>query len=181
MIGGDMSQLRKYVLFGIMIAVTVTMLDLLNWVPTALQKDGIRQYKTIEDAKSALKLGKLFLPSYFPQYLIWPPSEVYGRRKPNKMVLMHFVNYNRRDVILSIMQAESADPHPMKSRIEPVTIKKKETVLVKGRKGELSIALCPGGEPCNCVSWQAEGFTLTIIAKDSVQELLKIAESMISE
>jgi hypothetical protein len=179
--GGDVSQLRKYILFSIMIAVIVTMLDLLNWVPTAVQKDGIRQYKTIEDAKSAIKLGKLFLPSYFPQYLVWPPSEVYGRRKPHKMVLMHFTDYQRKDVILSIMQAESADSQPLKSRIEPVTTKKKEAVLVKGRKGELSIALCPGGEPCNSVSWQVDGFTFTIIAKDSVQELLKIAESMVSE
>ena len=176
-----MVQLRRYILFGIMIAAIVTMLDLLNWVPTAVQKDAIRQYKTIEDAKSALKLGKLFLPSYFPQYLIWPPSEVYARRKPHKMVLMHFTDYAKKDVILSIMQAESADPHPLKSRIEPVTTKKREAVEVKGRKAELSVALCSDGEPCNSVSWQAEGFTFTIVAKDSVKELLKIAESMLVE
>ena len=176
-----MAQLRKYVLFGIMIAVTVMLLDLLNWVPDAVQKDGVRKYKTIEDAKAALKLGKLFLPSYFPQYLIWPPSEVYGRRKPSKMVLMHFINYDRKDVVLSIMQAEASDPHPLRSRIEPVKIRRRDAVLIKGRRGELSLALCSGGEPCNSVTWEEEGYTFTIIAKDSVQELLKIAESTLSE
>jgi len=176
-----MAQLRKYVLFGIMIAVTVMLLDLLNWVPNAVQKDGVRKYKTIEDAKASLKLSKLFLPSYFPQYLIWPPSEVYGRRKPSKMVLMHFINYDRKDVVLSIMQAEASDPHPLRSRIEPVKIRRRDAVLIKGRRGELSLALCSGGEPCNSVTWEEEGYTFTIIAKDSVQELLKIAESTLSE
>jgi hypothetical protein len=176
-----MMQLRKYILFGIMIAVTAALLNLLNWVPTALQKEGVKKYRTIEDVKAALKLNKLFLPSYFPQYLVWPPSEIYGRRKPSKMVLMHFINYDRRDVVLSIMQAESADPRPLRSRIEPDKIKRQEKTIIKGRRGELSLALCPGGEPCNSVTWDAEGYTFTIIAKDSVQELLKIAESMISE
>ncbi len=176
-----MAHLKKYVIFGAMVVAVTVMLSLLNWVPTIFQKEGVRKYKSIEDAKAELKLSKLFLPSYFPQYLIWPPSEIYGRRKPAKMVLMHFINYERKDVVLSIMQADSSDPHPLKSRIEPVKIRKREGILIKGRKGELSLALCAGGEPCNCVTWESEGYTFTIIAKDSVKELLKIAESVISE
>jgi len=179
--GNEMARLRKYIMFGAMVVAVAVMLDLLNWVPTVFQKEGVRKYKTIEDVKGDLKLSKLFLPSYFPQYLIWPPSEIYGRRKPAKMVLMHFINYDRKDVVLSVMQAESSDPHPLKSRIEPVKTRKREGVLIKGRRGELSLALCAGGEPCNSVTWESEGYTFTVIAKDSVKELLKIAESVISE
>ena len=170
---------RKYIVFGIMVAVFAVILNLLNWVPTIFQKEGVRKYKTIEEVKGELKLNRLFLPSYFPQYLIWPPSEIYGRKKPAKMVLMHFVNYDRKDVVLSVMQAESSDPHPLRSRIEPVKTRKRDAILIKGRRGELSLALCSGGEPCNSVTWEEDGYTFTIIAKDSVQELLKIAESMI--
>jgi hypothetical protein len=176
-----MTGLRKYIIFGAMVVAVTVLLGLLNWVPTIFRGEGVRRYKTIEDAKAELKLNKLFLPSYFPQYLIWPPSEIYGRRKPARMVLMHFVNYDRKDVVLSVMQAESGDPQPLKSRIEPVKTRKREGILIKGRKGELSLALCAGGEPCNSVTWEAEGYTFTIIAKDSVKELLKIAESVISE
>lgn len=176
-----MSSLRKYIIFVAMAVATMVVLSLLNWVPNIFQKDGLRKYKTIEDAKAEIKLSKLYLPSYFPQYLKWPPSEIYGRRKPAKMVLMHFVNYDKKDVVLSVMQAESSDPHPLKSRIEPVKTRKKEPVLIKGRRGELSLSLCAGGEPCNLVDWESEGYTFTIIAKDSVEELLKIAESMIPE
>ncbi len=174
-------QIRKYIVFGIMVAVFAAILNLLNWVPSILQKEGVRKFKTIEDVKGELKLGRLFLPSYFPQYLIWPPSEIYGRKKPAKMVLMHFVNYNKKDVVLSVMQAESSDPHPLRSRIEPVKTRKRESKLIKGRRGDLSLALCSGGEPCNTVTWEEDGYTLTIIAKDSVEELLKIAESMMPD
>lgn len=176
-----MRGLRKYVIFGAMVVAVTVVLNVLNWVPTIFQREGVRKYKTVEDAKVELKLSKIFLPSYFPQYLTWPPSEIYGRRKPAKMVLMHFISYDRKDVVLSVMQAESRDPHPLKSRIEPIKIRKREEILIKGRRGELSLALCAGGEPCNSVTWESEGYTFTIIAKDSVEELLKIAESMISE
>jgi hypothetical protein len=174
-------QIRRYLFFGVIMFVTVVVLSLLNWVPSAVQKEGMRKYKSIEDVKTELNIKTIFLPSYFPQYLVWPPSEIYAESKPYKIVLMHFTNYEKTDIVLSIRQAEQAAPAPLQSRIEPVTVKGKEQVLIKGRKGLLSIALCPGGEPCNSVSWQEEGYTIEIVAKDSVNELLKIAESTISE
>jgi hypothetical protein len=179
--GNNLTSLRKYLLFGVMIIAVAVMLNLLNWVPTVFQKEGVKKYKTIEDAKGELKMSDLLLPSYFPQYLIWPPSEIFGRRRPAKMVLMHFINYDRKDTVLSVMQAETADPHPIKSRIEPVKTRKREGILIKGIRGELSLGLCAGGEPCNSVTWESDGYTFTIIAKDSVEELRKIAESMISQ
>ena len=170
--------IRKYLLFGAIMFVTVIMLALLNWFPSAVQKEGIRKYKSIEDVETQLKIKKIFLPAYFPQYLIWPPAEIYAQRKPYNMVLMHFTNYERKEIVLSIRQVDPADPAPLVSRIEPVTIKQRDNVLIKGRKGLLSIALCPGGEPCNSVRWREEGYEVEIIAKDSVKELLKIADSM---
>jgi hypothetical protein len=170
--------IKRYLLFGAIMFVTVIMLALLNWFPSAVQKEGIRKYKSIEEVENRLKIKKIFLPSYFPQYLIWPPAEIYARRKPYKMVLMHFTNYERKEIVLSIRQVDPSDPAPLMSRIEPVTIKQRDKVLIKGRRGLLSIALCPGREPCNSVTWREEGYDVEIIAKDSVTELLKIAESM---
>jgi hypothetical protein len=171
-------QLRKYLLFGAIVFVTVIVLSLLNWLPSAVQKDGLRRYKSIEDVKSHLKMKDIFMPSYFPQYLIWPPTEIYAQKKPYKLVLMHFTNYERKDIVLSIRQADPADPAPLASRIEPVTIKQRDRTIIKGREGLLSIAQCPGGEPCNSVRWREDGYDVEIVAKDSVKELLKIAESM---
>ena len=174
-------QLKKFLVFGVMVAIVVIVLSLLNWLPVAVLRGGVKKYRTIEDVRTDLNMNKIYLPSYFPQYLVWPPSEIYARRRPVRMVLMHFTNYEKKDIVLSIRQAESGDPDPLKSRIEPVKIKRQDTILVKGRKGKVSLALCRGGEPCNSITWQEDGYTLEIVAKDSVRELQKIAESMVSE
>jgi hypothetical protein len=176
-----MMQVRRYLFFGLIVCVTVVVLSLLNWVPSAVQQEGIRKYKSIEDVKTELKIKKIFLPAYFPRYLIWPPSEIYAARKPYKMVLMHFTNYEKRDIVLSIRQAEQSAPSFLQSRIEPVTVKRRDRVVIKGREGMLSVALCAGGEPCNSVSWREDGYNVEIVAKDSVEELLKIAASTASD
>lgn len=59
--GNEMLRLRKYIIFGAMVVAVTVMLDLLNWVPTIFQREGVRKYKTIEDAQGDLKLSKLFL------------------------------------------------------------------------------------------------------------------------
>ncbi|MDA8431783.1 MAG: hypothetical protein M0Z60_02330 [Nitrospiraceae bacterium] len=174
-------KIRRYFFFGIIVFVTLVVLSLLSWLPSAVQREGIRRYRSIEDVKAVLKIKKIFLPAYFPQYLIWPPSEIYAARKPHTIVLMHFTNFKKTDTVLSIRQTELSYKSPLKSRIEPVTIKKREEVVIKGRKGLLAVALCHGGEPCNSVSWQEDGYNVEIVAKDSVEELLKIAESTASD
>jgi hypothetical protein len=174
-------QVRRYLFFGLIVCVTVVVLSLLNWVPSAIQKEGLRKYKSIEDVKTELNIKKIFLPAYFPHYLVWPPSEIYASGKPYKMILMHFTNYKKTEIVLSIRQAEPAAPSFLQSRIEPVTVKKRDQVVIKGREGMLSIALCAGGEPCNSVAWREDGYNVEIVAKDSVEELLKIAESMVSD
>lgn len=174
-------QLKKFLVFGVMVAILVVVLDLLNWLPVAVLRGGVKKYKTIEDVKSDLNISRVYLPSYFPQYLVWPPSEIYARRRPARMVLMHFTNYEKKEVVLSIRQAEAGDPDPLKSRIEPVKLRRREPIIIKGRKGMVSLGLCRGGEPCNSVAWQEDGYVLEIVAKDSVNELRKIAESMVSE
>jgi hypothetical protein len=178
---GEKMRSRRYLFFAIIVFVTVVVLSLLNWVPSAIQKEGIRKYKNIEDVKSTLKIKKIFLPSYFPHYLIWPPSEIFAAGKPYRIVLMHFTNYEKTDIVLSIRQTERADAAPLPSRIEPVTIKKRDWVALKGRMGLLSVALCAGGEPCNSISWEEDGYNVEIVAKDSVDELLKIARSAVSD
>ena len=174
-------RIRRYFFFGLVIFVTVVVLSLLSWLPSAVQRKGIREYRSIEDVKSELRIKKIFLPAYFPHYLVWPPSEIYAARKPYTIVLMHFTNFQKTDIVLSIRQSELSDHAPLRSRIEPVTVKKREQVVIKGRKCLLSVALCRGGEPCNSVSWDEDGFNVEIVAKDSVEELLKIAESTASD
>jgi hypothetical protein len=52
---------------------------------------------------------------------------------------------------------------------------------MKGRPARLYTAFCPGRRPCAQVVWQEDGFSFTVIGKDSPVELLRIAESMLPE
>ncbi len=175
-----MKGIWRFLLFLVVMAATVGALKLLNWVPLSLSGEGLNRYKTVEDARAELRLGKVYLPSYFPQYLRWPPKEVYAQKKPYPMVLMHITGRESDDIVLAIRQSEAGHPDFFKSRIEPVSVTGEENITMKGRPALLVHAVCPGKEPCNSVTWQDGGFTFTVILKDSVKELLRVAESMLA-
>ncbi|MDA8079336.1 MAG: hypothetical protein M0Z79_10415 [Nitrospiraceae bacterium] len=176
-----MSRLRMILLFAAMVVSLVLLLRFLNWIPAAFQKTEVRRYRSIEDVRSGLKIRKVFLPSYFPQYLTWPPDEIFARKRPYPLVLMHFTNQQRGEIAMSIRQADVRDASPVVSRIEPVIIHSEENILIKDRPARLFIATCPAKRACISVMWQEEGYVFTITAKDSVREVTKIAESMLSE
>jgi len=105
--------MRSLLVFAGMVLGTVLMLKALDWLPAAFSRDEVRRYRSIEDARSALKIGNIPMPSYFPQYLSWPPDEILGRRRPYGLVLMHFDNQQRKEIALAIRQAEVRDPSPV--------------------------------------------------------------------
>jgi len=146
-----------------------------------IKDEGMRRYRSIEDVKTTLKIRKVFLPSYFPQHLKWPPSEIYAQAKPYTVALMHFNDQNTGEIVLAIRQADSREEKPLRSRIEPEKIKSREAIDLKGRAARLSLASCGGGEPCSSVTWQEESYTLTVTSKTPARELIQIAESMITE
>ncbi len=176
-----MTRLKMAVLFAAMVVSLMMVLRFLNWVPAAFQKTEVRRYRNIEDVRAGLKIQKVFLPSYFPQYLTWPPDEIFGRRRPYPLVLMHFMNQQRKEIALAIRQVDARDASPVVSRIEPVAIHSEENISIKGRPARLLIATCPGKRTCISVMWQEDGYAFTVTAKDSVREVTRIAESMISE
>lgn len=163
-----------------MLVAAVIMFKLLNWMPLSVGHEDVRRYKTIEDVKTSLKIKEVYLPSYFPQRLKWPASEIYAQISPFSLVLTDFRDRERGDIVLAIRQADVRDPAPLKTRIEPERIKRRESIVIKGRPAQLSIAVCPGGRACASVTWEEKGYIFNIVLRDSKEELLKIAESMIS-
>jgi len=176
-----MKKVGAFVLFCIMVLFAAGILRLLDWLPLVIQDESLRRYASVEDVQRELKIGKILLPSYFPQYLSWPPSEIFAQEKPFPLVLLYFKDLNTGDVVLAIRQSDSKDPAPVPLRIEPKKIASRRNIVVKGRNAELSVAACEDGRTCNAVSWREEGYTITIVARDSIQELLRIASSMLTE
>src|SRR3990172_8810751 len=109
-----MSRFKTFLLFVIMVLATVVVLRLLSWVPMTIKDEGMRRYRSIEDVKTTLKIRKVFLPSYFPQHLKWPPSEIYAQAKPYTVALMHFNDQNTGEIVLAIRQADSREAKPLR-------------------------------------------------------------------
>lgn len=175
-----MSRLKMLLLFLITLAVLVLTLKLISWVPLAIERDSVRSYPSQEAVMERLLLRKIYMPSYFPQYLRWPPSEIYAGRKPSPSILMHFSHRETGEIVIGISQTVSGG-RELKSRIEPSVIKKEDATLVKGRQARLLQGLCPDSrKPCNKLTWQEDEYILTVTSRDSISETLKIAESMLS-
>jgi hypothetical protein len=164
-----------------MIVATVLLLKLLNWVPLNIHYEGMKRYKDIEDARTALKLKKVLLPSYFPQYLEWPPAEIFAQKEPFVTVLMHFTRRDNGETVLAIRQSDARQTEPVRTRIDPERIRTEENITIKGRPARLYNAVCPGRRSCTKVVWQEEGYSFTVIGEDSPGELLRLAESMLQE
>jgi hypothetical protein len=177
---GMVSNLKMFCLFVLMLVPTVLILTLLHWIPLSIRNEGIRKYGSLEDVQRELQIKKIYLPSYFPERLQWPPFEIYAQNKPFTMVLMHVKERGRDHILLAIRQVDANFSSSVRLRIEPMRIKKKERVVIKGREAVLSLALCADGTVCNEIAWQEEGYTLTIVARSSARELIRIAESTLS-
>jgi len=165
-------------LFLIVMGVTALGLKLLGSAGVLLQKEGPQKYPSLEEAKKELKLGGVQLPAYFPQYLEWPPFEIIAQEKPFTMILMHFRERGTKNTVLSIQQMDSKFKETLTSRIEPDQIAKKGNILIKERPIVFFHSFCRDGLPCNKVVWEEGGHRFSLVAKDSVEELLKIAGSM---
>ncbi|MDP2166835.1 MAG: hypothetical protein Q8J64_00710 [Thermodesulfovibrionales bacterium] len=178
-----LKNLKMFLIFLSTLAALTLALKLLSWLPLNVQKGTLRSYGAIEDVSAELRPAKIFLPSYFPQYLKWPPSEIYAQKgsvTPPASILMHFTNQNTGEIVLATSQGGAGTPE-LKSKIEPVRIIKEEDVLIKGRSARLYLAICADGKPCNKVGWQEDGYLIAVTLKDSAAEALRIAESMLSD
>ena len=163
-----------------MLSITILALTLLNWIPLVVRSEGFRKYASLEEVQKDLHLRKVYLPSYFPDRLQWPPFEIYAQSKPFTMILMHVKERQKNRIVLAMRQVDAHVSSPMKLRLEPTQIAKQEQVTIKGREAVLSRASCADGTVCNTLAWQEEGYILTLVARDSVQELIRIAESMLA-
>lgn len=176
-------QIKMFAFFILMIALLVVVLELINWIPSIIEKEGLRRYETIEFVRKKLHIEKIYMPSYLPEdlNLRWPPAEIYAQKKPFTMIIMHFYQRDSRDIGLIVHQVDAGANYRPESRIKFTEIKKESRVLIKGREGVLITAICENNSPCNRVSWKEGEFLLTVIGKHSRRDLIRIAMSMIPD
>lgn len=171
--------LRSVFYFLLTIAAVVLTLVVLNRLPLVLQRDTLRPYASLDEARSRLNIRELKVPTYFPQSITWPPARILAQSKPYPALLMVFHRGPDRDPALVISQAAS-DSFTGDSYITFVRITEKAQYQLKGRRSLLEVGTCSDDEqPCSRIAW-TEGNMRTIVQmKSSPFETIRIAESML--
>ncbi|HTR44733.1 MAG TPA: hypothetical protein VMH06_03405 [Thermodesulfovibrionales bacterium] len=162
---------------GVILAVVIT-LKVLNWIPSVFEEGLLQQYGSVEEAKAALHMKDVHVPSYFPPRLLWPPSRILAQTKPFDAVVMEFRDKEKGDVALVIVQSASERFRPDR-KIEMVQTKERVTYLLKGREALLDIGACRNEEPCCTLSWKEGPYRMTLVMKSVPVDLIRVAESMV--
>jgi len=168
----------NYLLFAAAVAILLAGLKLAGWMPLLAQRDLMRKYKSVEDVKAELSIREIYVPSYFPQNLSWPPSAVLAQGKPFPALIMEFGQTEGTSAGLVISQSLS-DTFRTDGKIRMAQLKEKVRYPLKGRDSTLEVGTCSSGEPCSRVSWKEGNTHITVMARSTPLELIKVAESML--
>ena len=160
------------------VAAVIIVLLTLNWLPTALQQDTMRRYDSVEEVRAKLNIREIYVPSYFPQSILWPPSEILAQTRPYFAILMVFRDTEKREVALIVSQAASA-AFSENTLITFAKITRTIPYDLKGRKALLVVGMGKNDEPCSRISWTESKERIVLTMKSPPFELIRIAESMI--
>jgi hypothetical protein len=174
----NVKQLRRGFSFIVTVAVVLLMLKLLNWLPSVLENEGLKKYSSVDDARAALKISRVYIPAYFPEYIQWPPAEIFAQRRPFPMIMMHFTHRDSRSFALSLFQVDARATFELPYKSDILYVRKESQVKIKNKTGTLVIAVCTGRERCNRLSWEEGLYRMTLIADDTPEQLMKMAESI---
>jgi len=173
-----MNRTTGFLSFAIAIGVLVVLLAVMNWVPMAFQKDTFRRYGSIDEVRTALNIRDIYVPSYFPQHIVWPPSVVLAQGKPFPAVVMEFKDAGSGEIVLVLSQSRGG-PFPASSAIDLASIKETVPFMMKGRSAVLVVGECAKNEPCSRITWKEGSYTVTALMKAAPFELTRITESML--
>jgi len=161
-----------------MVIVLLGMLQIVNWIPSAIEGGSLRRYRTLDDVRKHLSIDPLYQPVYYPRSVQWPPSLVAAQTKPYPAVVMEFRKSDSDGTALSIIQ--TALPHPpLSDKIRLRVTRASTSFLLKGRPAVLESGLCRDNEQCSRLTWNDGTYHLSVAMTDAPIELVRIAESMV--
>jgi hypothetical protein len=167
--------------FATMIAVLFGMLQVLNWIPSAVQEGAFRKYPSIDDVRAHLKIDPVYTPAYYPRSVQWPPALIAAQTRPYAAVLTEFSKSDdRNETILVITQTARAHP-PLALKIQLTEVRETVQYPFKGRVAVLEVGVCRREEQCSRMAWDEGDFRLSLIMRSSPVELVRIAESIVAQ
>jgi len=170
-------KLIGLVMFAAMAAVLVLVLKALHWLPTALDKGAVREYRSIEEVSRSLGIKDIYVPVYFPQSYRWPPSRIIAQGTPFVSVVMEFEDVRRGGTGLVIRQSES-EAFPKEDRIGILNVRERVSYVLNGRSAVLEVGFCEHNVPCSRIFWKEGSYAVSVAAKSAPFDLLRLADSM---
>ncbi len=166
----------------LVVGVSALALFIMGIVPGYVQgpSEGIREYDSIEEAESRLGFD-IVVPSYFPDYLAWPPAEVRGQLQPIPMAQTLFLSSDDRAEVLLISQILSSGEDLPIAWPWVESIQWEVPATIGGREGTVIVGRNAYGRELNGVHWRAEDFHFVLVTVHGVQELMTLARSMHSK
>jgi hypothetical protein len=166
--------------FAMMIAILTGMLQLLNWIPSAVQDGAFQRYASIDEMRAHLKISTVYTPVYYPRSVQWPPSLIAAQTRPYPAVVTEFVKSDEPgETILVITQ--TALPHPpLVEKLRLTAIRESVRYEFKGRTALLEVGVCRKDEQCCRMAWNEENVRIALVMRSSPVELVRVAESMIT-
>lgn len=175
----DVKKQALYVLyFAITLAVVVGVLKFLNWAPGSIEPGLMARYQSVDEAEATLAIGKIYVPTYFPETIGWPPAAVLAQSTPYPAVIMEFARPSDGEMMLVIAQSANQHFEPDVA-IRFRTISESVPLDLKGRKAQLDAGLCEDQTTCSRLAWNEAGVHLALTMKAPSVELIRIAESML--
>jgi hypothetical protein len=171
-------KLTGFLTFALMIGLLIAALKVMNWLPLAMQKETIRRYTSVEEVRAALGMKEIYVPSYFPQQITWPPATILAQGRPFSAIVMEFTRADKRNIALVISQSEGGALN-VENPIKITTVTEKVRYAIKGRDASLTVGTCGNDEPCSGITWNEGKYTMTVLMLSAPFELTKIVESMI--
>jgi hypothetical protein len=173
-------RLLGLVIFIVAVAALIGSLRVLNWTPGILQEGLPSVYSSIDEVRSRLHIRNIYIPSYYPQGLHWPPGRIVAQSKPYSMVLMEFTRQEDGGVLLAISQTSLPYPPPQVA-IKMLQTNERVNLPLKGRIALLEVGQCRNNEQCCRISWNESPYHIEVNMVAPPSEIVKIAESMVYE
>lgn len=168
---------KKYFYLVFIVIVILGGIKLLSWAPGMIQQDTIREYESLADVHESLGIEDIFTPSYFPQNIQWPPSEIIAQKKPFVAVITAYAEKDTGKRLLVIQQSRTNTFVPDEG-IGMSDIKEVADHDVNGKLAKIEAGSCTDGSACSSITWKEGGYHIRIVMKSHPLELLKIAESL---
>jgi hypothetical protein len=163
--------------FGVAVAGLVLALKILNWAPLALQQNMLQEYSNIEQVKSTLQIQNIYVPSYFPENITWPPAKILAQEKPFPALLMEFTRTGTGQVVLVLSQSKGGAIRSDHS-LEPAKVRESAPFTLHDTQAILTVGECADQGTCSVITWTEGGYTFSASMKSTPFLLTKIAASM---